>query len=113
MHAALVRLQIKPKNQQINLYFNPTQQHSRISGGKNSLATTHGEKKTQVIILSRTQQKPLVNNTGTKEGKIAAYKKSNKKSAFDPKLPYVLFVKVLLVDELVDRSDLFVQLEIV
>lgn len=34
-----------------------------------------GEKKPKVIILSRTQQNPLVNNTGTKEGKIAAYKK--------------------------------------
>lgn len=33
------------------------------------------EKKPKVIILSRTHQNPLVNNTDTKEGKIAAYKK--------------------------------------
>lgn len=70
--AAFVRLQIKLKDQQI--YFNPTQQRSRISGGKNATRHMGGEKKLEVIILSRTQQNPLVNNTGTKEGKIA-YKK--------------------------------------
>lgn len=73
VRAALTRLQIKLKHQQI--YFNPNQQRSRISGGKNS-PRHMGEKKSKVIILSRTQQNPLVNNTGTKEGKIAAYKKS-------------------------------------
>lgn len=41
-----------------------------------------GEKKPKVIILSRTQQNPLVNNTGTKEGKIALEKKTLTKNAF-------------------------------
>lgn len=50
---------------------------------------TWASKKPGVIILSRTQQNPLVNNTDTKEGKIARLirKKCNKKSAFDPPAP--------------------------
>lgn len=64
MRAALTRLQIKPKDQQI--YFNPTLQHSRISAAK-TRSTTHGEKN-QSYYLKSNPTEPISKQHGHKRG---------------------------------------------
>lgn len=65
MRAALNPLQIKSKDQQI--YFNPSQQHSRISAGK-KLASRHMGEKNQSYYLKSNPTEPISKQHGHKRG---------------------------------------------
>lgn len=78
MHAALARLQIKPKNQQIYILI---QRNSILAfpAAKTRLPPRHMARKNPSYYLKSNPTETISKQHGTKEGKIAAYKKSNKK----------------------------------